>query len=234
MSNRSYSVRLLPNAAYLTVIGAILSLPQAAHAQVVLTNLSGSPSFAGGTTLGNNNASLSGRVWKAVGLTTGSVPLELLSLRGVFNNSTDTTRNLLGGLYTNNAGNPGTQIVSWNTQTIAPTATDTSVAFTPSSGVVLNANTTYWFLLTSDVFTDDEAIFWRRLNPQVSPTGSNGVSLFAYRRSDNNQATWLTNTTFNSLEIQARVPAPEPGTMTLLALIGLPVAGGVARRRRSL
>lgn len=191
---------------------------------VIATNFTGGP-YTGATTLGDALNIGSSRDYKAFGLTIGTSPLNFVSMETIFdNNAILFSRIVSGGIYSDNAGNPGTQLVAFNDVTLPANANN--VLVTTVANFTLLANTTYWFVLTGPVnigLLPD----WQRDTANTAPTGSSLASVVGYRLSQNNRTTWTTSTVNNQVQINA--DTPEPATLGLVTLTLL--AGCLWRKR---
>lgn len=221
MKNRARAAFLL--------MGSLLPL----QAAVIADNFTGGP-YANGTALGNgtNNSAASGS--QAFGLTIGALALQFVSLETIFdNNSFLFTREVSGGIFSNNGGIPGNELASFNTVTLPTQAQN--VTITSSTSFLLLPNTLYWFVLTGPVGVGILPN-WQVDANNAAPTGSVLAATAGYRSSTNNQATWSVSTVNNQLRINANVAdfgiiiTPEPSSF-LLSAAGLLLMGRLIRRR---
>lgn len=197
---------------------AVLTAGGVASANPILSNLPGNSSGTG-TNLGIGT-DLADRS-KAVGLTMGAESLDFISMVAMMSN-TGATVDLIGGIYSNNGGNPGTLLASFTPVSVASGTTAQQFTLTVAGGFTLQANTSYWFLLDGPSFTN--SLLWNSLSPNATPV-ADGVTFDGYRFSSNGGATWANSTIFNGMTINA---IPTPGAVGVLAMAGLVSA----RRRR--
>jgi hypothetical protein len=212
-----------------TTLGiALLTMGAGAHAQVISTNY---PNQSGAFSLYAPPATQS---WQfrlyAQQFNTGSYSGLLGSVETVLRSST-TNSNVQATLWSDGAGNaPGTQLATLSTSLVTAT-TATSIPFTTLSSVPLSPNTTYWVAFEL-----------------LSGSGSGNIDIFAsasvvlqntaYKEGPGGTPTTAPWQTFNngnqvSLRVNgAGVSAPEPATLSLVAM-GLIGGAGLTRRRRT-
>lgn len=204
-----------------TLIAAVMSLSAvpAAQATVILGNFSGNNLVLG------NGISMPNA--KAVGLTTGSTDLQFDSMQAYLTYNGGVPQNLIGGIYANNAGSPGSLLAAFAPLTIAP---KTVSLFTFTANYTLSANTSYWFSLTST------SAVWNAYSPASLLTVASGITSLGYKVSGNNGVSWSNNGTSNAVQINAteitsNANVPEPETMWLL----MPAVAGLwmANRRKA-
>ena len=190
---------------------ALAGVAAAAPADVILSNLPGTSSGStGGTVFGTDRE-------KAVGITMGADSLDFVSM--VILGSAVNGGDLVGGIYSSSAGNPGSLLASFDTVAVAAGTTDQLISLTISGGFTLDAGTSYWFRLGS---AGD--VRWNSLTPNTAPTAT-GVTYDGYRFTTTGGASWSISGVFNGVEINA---IPTPGALALLGLGGL----AASRRRR--
>jgi hypothetical protein len=212
-----------------TTLGVmLLTIGTGAHAQVISSNY---PNQTGAFSL---NASPSAQPWQfrlyAEQFNTGSYSGLLGSVETVLRSST-TNSNVQATLWSNGAGNaPGTQIATLSTNLVAINPTPASNVFTPLSSVSLSPSTTYWvsFELLSgsgsgnvEIFASASVVFQNTAYKE-GPTGTPATT------------PWITFNNGNQVSLRvngAGVSAPEPATLSLLAM-GLMGGVSVVRRRR--
>lgn len=196
---------------------ASLLLCATASAQVILGNLPATPAGTG-TNLGLGIDAVNRT--KGVGLTMGSDSLEFVSLVALMSN-TSPASTLGGGIYSNVGGNPGVELMSFIPVPVPENTPPTEFTLTAAGSFTLDANTSYWFVLTGPTTT--QSLLWQSLSPNTAPTPAPGISFDGYRFSTNQGASWTNSTIFNGVAINA---IPEPATLSLLA------ASGIALLRR--
>ena len=206
---------------WLLSIAAVLAAAGVVRADVILTNLPGTPSVTGTNLgLGSDNAHRK----KAVGLRTADQPLAFESMLVWMDNSDPVTRTLIGGIYSDIGDRPGLEVASFTPADVPAGSDNLPVTLTAAGDFILAPDTTYWFLLDGPSVTN--TLLWAMLTPDTAPTGS-GVTWEGYRFSSNGGSTWVSSQSFNTIEIRASA-IPEPGALFLL----LPAAGVLLRRRR--
>lgn len=205
-----------------------------AQAAILVTNFIGGP-YQSGTTLGNGLLTESSRNYQAFGLTIGGTSLDFISLETIFdNNALIFQRVVGGGIYSDNGGNPGTQLAGFIDVTLPASAQD--VLLISDGSLTLQANTTYWFVLTGPVGAG-LLPNWQQDTNNTAPVAFGGLATpVGYRFSGNNQASWSASSVNNQLLINIAddfpidVETPEPATFVLSAAGFLLV--GLMRRRR--
>ena len=151
-----------------------------------------------------------------------------------------------GGIYTDSVGNPSSTLIAggaFGSQLVGASApAATLLTFTTAGTVTLVPSTTYWFVLTSEVYNAGGADFQNVVRwdlavgnalPGATGAGAGEVVLEGYRFSDNNRASWTSSSLANGLTIQLAAhtaAAPEPTALAFLALGGTLV---LVRRRRA-
>lgn len=193
----------------------------ALRADVLLTNLPGDLVIG---------SSLTGVAHKAIGLTIGSQAYSFESL--AIYARTDTAALLVtGGIYNDDGGSPGNLLLGFNAASVMPSETFSEYGLSATAPFVLEANTTYWFVVNpvSDQPTD---IFrWARLDPNAAPTPKSGIQYLGYLGTSEGDATWSSSATYNAVTITGS-PVPEPAMTGLLAF-GAGVVLFSCRGRRS-
>jgi hypothetical protein len=211
------------------------------NADLVIANAPATGPWDVGTQLGNADNIAGDRNWKAYGITTtASGTFTFTSMRIAADNSEDNSHVISGGIYANNGGIPSNTLVpngAFVNQIIPEDSPlGTQLTFTTSSTVTLLPSTTYWFVLTSEVFPGNGGVNWNEKSPSAAPTASGvhagQVNLLGYRFSSNNRSTWGTSTLPNALAIDLAF-VPEAGGFlcggVALAATG---AGYFLRRRK--
>jgi hypothetical protein len=215
---KEMGMRSIVTAFAVAIVGIALFAGQV-RADVILSNLPGTPSGTG-TNLGLGT-DLADRT-KGVGLTTGALPLDFVSMTALISNTTPASV-LSGGIFSDVAGNPGVQLAPFAPVPVPASTPASQISITTAAPFTLNPSTTYWFVLDGPPTTN--SLLWQSLNPNVAPT-PNGVSFVGYRFSSNGGTTWASSTIFNGMRIEANV-VPEPASLGLLA-----GAGALLLRRR--
>lgn len=209
-----------------TLIAGMLSLSaiSAAQATVILGNFSGNTTTLGTTLTATSNT-------KAVGLTTGSADLRFDSLQAYMANASGASHTFTGGIYSNNAGNPGSLLAAFAPISMANGTPSTLLTFT--ANYTLSANTSYWFRLSSDI-GNVVGMYWNDYSPLSALTAVSGITSLGYRFSNNAGSSWSSSGIFNAVQINATevtVTAPVPEPETLLLFIPA-VFGLLATKRR--
>jgi hypothetical protein len=234
----------------LSVLLTLLSLftfAASAQAQVTISN---NPATATtqGTVLGNSVGVLANKYWKAYGITTSaSGTFDFTSLQISSENEHNAPHTISGGIYTDSAGNPSSTLIAggaFGSQLVGASApAATLLTFTTAGTVTLVPSTTYWFVLTSEVYNAGGSDFQNVVRwdisagsvlPSATGAGAGDVILEGYRFSENNRTSWTGSILPNGLTIQlaahATSAAPEPTSIAFLALGATLV---LARRRRA-
>jgi hypothetical protein len=176
---------------------------------------------------------------KSVRFSTGANSVSVTSVQASL------SRQILGdpntvrfGIFSNNGvGSPDTLLFGFNDQALTNEADNPQdITFTPTSAITLSPNTTYHLRLS--LVSGNNAL-WFATNPAgTNPTAQNGSGMVfeTYRISDDGGATYTNSSLTNRFQIngtvQATTAAPEPGSLALLTLSGLPVLGAIVRRNR--
>ncbi len=211
----------------LAVAVSVVVSPFAARqlrADVILSNLPGTGSYTGTTIL-------TASAWEAVGLQTGSSPETFTDLQGYFHGGT-AGGDISGGIYLDNGGKPASSASVLFDNVSVPPLTQVMETITTQSPFMLAANTEYWFVLhdPSVPFT------WQNDTSNGSngaaPTAYEGGTYEGYEFTGNTGSTWSAGGLHPTITVDASPTAvPEPAS---LALIGLPAAMALLRRRRKL
>jgi hypothetical protein len=209
------------------------AMSAAAQGAVLVTNFIGGP-YQAGTTLGNGLFIEGSRNFQAFGVTIGGTAVDFVSLETIFdNNALIFERVVSGGIYSDNGGNPGIQLAAFIDVTLPPSVQD--VLLISDGSLTLQANTTYWFVLTGPVGAG-LLPNWQQDTNNTAPVGFGLATPVGYRFSGNNQASWSVSGVNNQLLINIAddfpidVDVPEPSTFVLSAA-GLLLVGGLMRRR---
>lgn len=206
----------------------------ASQGAAIVSNLSGGP-YTSGTNLGNGLFTEDSRNYKAFGLTIlGTQDLEFISLETIFdNNALLFNRTISGGIYSDNGGTPGSELVSFVDVTLPPQVQD--VLLMSTATFTLQAGQTYWFVLTGPVGVG-LLPNWQRDTSNSTPGATALAAPVGYMFSGDNQATWSASNVHNQLQINVAddfpidISTPEPSAFVMSAA-GLLVLGGLIRRR---
>jgi len=183
----------------------------------------------------------------AIGLTMGSISMTFESMTAWISNETVDSISLIGGIYTDLGGNPGTLLASF-VPINPPTITDVfGASLVTSVPVTLAANTTYWFLLDGATSSPNKTLGWLLpkdpddpLAPSddYEPVATPPVTFVSERWSEDSGATWrhlaAAHVAFSieaTIDTTATPPVPEPATWTLCS-VALVVGTMVVLRRR--
>lgn len=127
------------------------------------------------------------------------------------------------GLWTDNAGNPGSVIGSFTN--VSPTTTGI-YSFTPASTLSLASNTAYWLVAE---YPTINVVYWAYTD-DASETGLPGWTIGNLTKSFN--GSWQINGPTPSLFTVNVQAVPEPTTWALMGLGGVLAVGAVWYRRR--
>ncbi len=164
--------------------------------------------------------------------TTGSQSVELGTVFALLGDATGTFT-ASAELVTDNSGTPGTTVLTTFTIPTIPSGTTYSdETFTPTSSVMLSANTSYWFILSASG-TDTTAFYRWGYTDSTSYTGSGSIGEIGV--SQDNGSTWTTHPLSYGPEIlQVNTAAvPEPTSLVLMALAVPAIACGYRARRKA-
>jgi MYXO-CTERM domain-containing protein len=172
----------------------------------------------------------------AVGITIGGTAQSFVSFNLAAWDNRGFNSTIEGGIYSNNGGNPGTLLGAFTPQ--ASSTTPQVYAMALSSGsVVLEAGTTYWFVV------HDVGIFgWAQTTDSTTVLTTGGASFLGWDASFNSGTSWsgaslagLSDPSFgpSSPQFDLYTTAAIPEFSTSGALVGILVLGAaVAIRRR--
>lgn len=196
----------------------ILGLASTVHAdETLLSNL---PSNDGGQGI------VSSGTQRAVSFTTSGTAFSVTSVTMRLTNYISSTDTALLTFRLNDGDSPSaTVFASLNAPASASNA-DGNFVFTPTSGITLTANTTYWLVIAAA--SNTETFSWLRSDPSETPTGLATFGIQAI--SENSGGTWSEGSNGpHSFAINGNT-VPEPGT---ILLVGLGLAGLLFVRRRA-
>jgi hypothetical protein len=202
---------------FVLIAGGALCAASAAHAQVTLFN-----------NLGNQPQgfqSVDANGWMAQRFNTDSNNLMLTSATLKFFNQNGGTGTFFVKLFSDNAGQPGTDLATLASGPNPLSGQQGDVTFNGLSQL-LSANTNYWIVFGDNPGPDLD-LRWAVANP-----GGSGVGYQALRCSTGNQGiTWGSFDTDHAMQMQliGTVVVPEPGSM----MLGLISAGGFWLTRRT-
>ena len=206
---------------------ALLSISTAAHAQSVLSNLTGND--GGSTGITTNAAPIR---YKAVGGTVGTKDLSFVSFVARLNNNDSLAHTVNFSIYSSLSANPNKSLVTF-TKSLAANSATADVTFNHASTFVLKANTSYWFVISSpDIIANKPGISvdWTSNNPIVTPTNTTNMTFIGARI--NTGGTWAASSLINSFQVNAAV-VPEPSAVAFAGIMGAGLVGLVLRRRRA-
>lgn len=164
--------------------------------------------------------------------TTGGTATVITGLTVKLTNFDDITRHVYGSIYTNNAGQPGTLVGSFDPVALSSGLTTFTDVTLTSTGVNLDPNTTYWVGIGLVETLHAQTVRWAANFSNGTDAGSTFTTVPSTNvyRSDNGGTVWSSYQPGNMLYSLSGTAAPEP-SRTLLVL-----AGGLGvwlRRRRS-
>lgn len=142
------------------------------------------------------------------------------------------TRHVYGSIYTNNAGQPGTLVGSFDPIALTNGLTTLTDVTLTSTGVNLAANTTYWVGIGLVENLTSDTVRWAANAGNGTDAGSVFTTVPATNvfLSSNGGTVWSSYSAGNMLYALSGTAAPEPSRMVLV------LAGGFGvwlRRRRS-
>lgn len=201
------------------VVCLLLSLSwQSARADLILGNLSNAADDAAGRyVLGSDSAI-------AMGLSTKS-QISITSVEFYLKaNSPQPGFNATLKLRSDDANNPGTVLSEFNPVSIPP-SNFAKLSFTPVGSIQLNANTTYWFALESNLPSSNALNIGTRATA-VDPAATSFASFSGMRFGLSNQ--WAPSPfAAPSFQVNGITAVPEPNS---LALVSLPLLYLLRRR----
>ena len=194
-----------------------------ANADVIIDNTAQTPA---------GNSQIGGGQFDAQEFSTGSQSYSLTSILAQVGGSTSTYTGF-ANLVADNGGTPagGTVLTTFTVPTIGSTFANET--FTPNtSGVILAANTNYWFVLGYSSGTGQFGWNYAGISTATGPG-----SLGHYATSFDNGSTWIIDNfgpgTPNIIQVNGTIPAPVPEPSTW-AMLSIGFAGlGFARYRRA-
>jgi hypothetical protein len=224
---------------------AILSAAQGLRAEVILKSRDPYVGTPVGVAMTIGGSTDSNHQQIAIGLTMGSISMTFESMTAWINNETAESISLIGGIYTDLGGNPGTLLASFVPIT-PPTVTNVfGASLVTSVPVTLTANTTYWFLLDGATSSPNHTLGWLLpkdpddpLAPSddYEPVATPPVTFVSERTSQDSGATWrhlaLAHVAFSidaTLDTSTP-PVPEPSTWALCSVALVICAIGLRRR----
>jgi hypothetical protein len=196
----------------------VLVLAPVLHAdETLLSNL---PSNDGGQGI------VSSGTQRAVSFTTSGTAFSVTSVTMRLTNYISSTDTALLTFRLNNGGSPSATVFASLNAPVSESNADGNFVFTPTSGITLTANTTYWLVIAAA--SNAETFSWLRSDPSETPTGLATFGIQAI--SENSGGTWSAGSNGpHSFAINGNT-VPEPGT---ILLVGLGLAGVLYFRRRA-
>ena len=203
--------RLLGIGRWFSTVGLLAAVVLATEVKgsIVLSNLPGNGDYTGAA------FPLSTSDWAAVGLTTGPVPAMFESLIGYFSGGGPKS-DVGGWIYSDIGGAPGASVATFVSQYV-PLSTPAVYALTTTSPCILQANTSYWF-----VVDDFSPLAWYADTASTVPVAAPGYSFLGYQSTANSGATWtpISGNYTVAIEVQ-EVPEPSAAVAMLLGATGL-------------
>lgn len=203
-------------ALFLTLAALAIATPALRAQETLLSNL---PSNDGG--FGYVNSS----TFRAVSFTTSGTTFNITSatMRLVDYVSSSDTAQLT--IRINEGDAPSSSVYGSFTSPSSGSDSPGNFVFTPTSAITLEANTTYWMVITSP--NSGDAFAWERSNPVVTPTGPFvfGIQAISYNSGTN----WQEGSNGPHSFAIVGEAVPEPAA---IALLGLGLAVFLFARRR--
>jgi hypothetical protein len=174
--------------------------------------------------------------WVAVGLTTSSTGVQFDSLTGFFTNPASFPLTIDGGIYSDSAGQPGSSLVAFVSQTIgAYVNTPESFTLETASSYILSPSTSYWFVVGD--YGVGGGVAWdvdSATAGGTAPTAAPGYTFLGYQVTSDSGDSWYSEPDNPSIQIEVDQVAPEPTTAALLTLGGALLLARARRRKIAL
>ena len=200
----------------------LLLLPrQSARADLILGNLSDTTLDTGQSfvLLPGSAISVGLKTSPQISITSVEFYLKALNQQSGFNATLK--------LRADDANNPGTTLSEFNPVSI-PESNYAKLSFTPIAATQLNANTTYWFTLESNLPSGNALNIGAR-DPAIDPAATSFASFSGTRFGPSNDQSSVFPFA-PSFQVNGITAVPEPSS---LALVSLPLLYLLHRRRRA-
>ncbi len=187
-------------------MGVLFLVPAARADETLLSNLAGSN--AGGQGI------VSSGTLRAVSFTTSGTAFTVSSVTMQLINYISSTDTPVLTFRLNNGSAPSASIFGSLTAPESESNALANFVFTPTSGITLTANTTYWLVIAAT--SDIDTFSWERSEEPITPTG---IATFGVQAiSENGGSSWSNGNSGPHTFAIYGTTVPEPGAVFLVGL----------------